>query len=73
MNVCKMVVCPVCGKPPKVKKTLTGKTIIQCKPFLKNAHMRIETPYADFLNPKSKALGAWNASVSNNKKGKYYA
>lgn len=64
--------CPVCGKKPKIRREscyergwLTECCIIECKPFLRKAHKRVEETWISWEGALSAATGAWNRGVNN--------
>lgn len=59
--------CPVCGKRPKVKRDIGYETsgfgawcIIQCKPLLRKAHLKIEEGKSTWKRAYQCAVERWN-------------
>lgn len=60
-------VCPVCGKEPRVKRDQSyeaagfgARCTIQCKPFLRKPHLRVESGKSQFQRAFEEAAEAWN-------------
>lgn len=67
MNEIMLRVCPVCGKEPRVKRDQSYEAAgfgawctIQCKPFLRKPHLRVESGKAQFQRAFEEAAEAWN-------------
>ena len=63
--------CPICGKAPKIFISLDfsqfgfgGYGVVQCKPFLRKPHLRIESggPSAEWA--EQSAIQNWNQEVN---------
>ena len=62
-----VMLCPVCSKKPKIKRerNVSGAwCVIQCKPFLRKPHIRIECGKASPERAYTEAVIAWNTAVS---------
>ena len=62
--------CPVCNKRPKIKRDggyessgFGAWCIIQCKPFLKQPHLRIESGKSTWERAYKYAVQDWNNAV----------
>ena len=62
--------CPKCGKKPRIAFDLDlyeagfgGYVTVQCKPFLRKPHLKIEVNHADANLAKKKAIEEWNRQV----------
>ena len=65
--------CPVCGKIPKVYRDYGYEAIgwgawctIQCKPFLRKTHIKIESGKAMWNRAFLDAIERWNDMVRRN-------
>lgn len=61
------LVCPVCGKKPKVIRDYSYEAsgygawcIIQCKPLFRKSHMRVECGKASWEGAYKEATMIWN-------------
>ena len=68
--------CPVCGKRPKVKRDIGYETsgfgawcIIQCKPLLGKAHLKIEEGKSTWKRAYQYAVERWNKEALKVGKG----
>lgn len=66
--------CPVCGKMPKVTRDLTYEALgfgawctIQCKPFLRKPHLKIEEGKARWERALEYAVEHWNRKCEDAK------
>lgn len=62
--------CPVCGKMPKVKRDYSYESsgfgawcTIQCKPFSRKPHLKIEEGKATWDRAHKYAIVHWNKAV----------
>jgi hypothetical protein len=62
----KLSPCPVCGKTPEIlvfPHVDGAQCIIQCKPWWRKAHMRVESCAAAGWWAEAKAKREWNAAI----------
>ena len=59
--------CPVCGRYPKIKRDFGyeasgfgGWCTIQCKPFFRKPHLKVEVGKSTFKRALEYAIDAWN-------------
>ena len=71
----KILPCPVCGKMPKIKRDYGYESAafgalctIQCKPFLKKPHLRIEEGKAMWQYAYLYGVEHWNEAVEEYKR-----
>ena len=64
--------CPVCGKIPKIIRDYGYESsgfgawcIIQCKPFMRRHHMKVEEGKASWERALKYAIEAWNRRVEH--------
>lgn len=62
--------CPICGKMPKIKRDYNYEDsffgawcTIQCKPFLRRAHVKVEHGNANWDIALERAIDDWNRMV----------
>lgn len=57
--------CPVCGKQPRIKCKQIGVDgawcTVQCKPFLRKPHLKVEEGKALYTRAIECAIARWNA------------
>lgn len=70
--------CPICGKKPKAKidygyemSCFGGWVTIQCKPFLRKPHMRVEQGKCNNERALQYAVKEWNERVENENQENY--
>ena len=68
--------CPVCGRRPKIKRDIGYETsgfgawcIIQCKPLLGKAHLKIEEGKSTWKRAYQCAVERWNKEALKDGKG----
>ena len=68
----KLKPCPVCGKLPKIKRDYSYESAgfgawctIQCKPFLRKPHLKIEEGKASWERALLYGAERWNRMVSD--------
>ena len=66
MNL-QLLPCPICGKAPKVKRDYAYEAsgfgawcIIQCKPFLRKPHIKVQVGKASWNRAYLMAATQWN-------------
>jgi hypothetical protein len=66
--------CPVCGKLPKIKRDYNYEhsafgawCTIQCKPFLRKPHLKIEEGKASWDRALKYGIEHWNRRAENGK------
>ena len=66
--------CPVCGRQPKVKRDYAYESAgfgawctIQCKPFLRKPHAKIEEGKATWERALAYGIEHWNRRVDHDK------
>ena len=64
--------CPICGKHPKIIRDygyessfLGAWCIIQCKPFLRKPHLKVEEGKAKWERALKYAIEAWNRMAND--------
>lgn len=64
--------CPVCGRYPKIKRDYGYEQsgfgawcTIQCKPFLRKPHLKVEEGKSTFDRALKYAIAAWNRRASD--------
>lgn len=64
--------CPICGRMPKVKRDIGYEysgfgawCTIQCKPFMRRPHMKVEEGKASWERALKYAIEAWNRRVGD--------
>lgn len=60
--------CPACNKQPRIRQERDSSgawCIIQCKPFLRKPHLKIECGKASPERAYAEAVEAWNAMVTD--------
>ena len=64
--------CPICGKTPKIirhydyeDRALGAWCTIECQPFLRQPHLKIEDVDVDWERALQYAIEAWNETVDN--------
>lgn len=67
MQMNKVLPCPVCGKYPKIKRDYNYEAssfgawcTIQCKPFLRKPHLKVESGKALWRSAYTDACEEWN-------------
>lgn len=62
--------CPVCGKKPRIKRDYAFESAgygawctIQCKPFLRKTHFKVEEGKSTWERALKYASDRWNRSV----------
>lgn len=67
--------CPFCGKKPKVKRDIGYEICgfgawctIQCKPFLRKPHIKVEEGKASWDRALNYAIEAWNRRANDENK-----
>lgn len=62
--------CPICGRYPKIKRAYGYEAngygawcTIQCKPFLRKSHLKIESGKSTWDRALEYAIRDWNAEV----------
>lgn len=63
--------CPVCGKQPKITRDHGYEAngygawcTIQCKPFLRKPHKKVESGKSTWIRALKEAIEAWNRRVT---------
>ena len=66
--------CPICGKTPKIKRDIGYETsgfgawcTIQCKPFLRKPHLKIEEGKSTWDRALKHSIEHWNRRVEEEK------
>ena len=66
--------CPFCGKTPKIKRDIGYETsgfgawcTIQCKPFLRKPHLKIEEGKSTWDRALKYSIEHWNRRVEEEK------
>ena len=64
--------CPVCGKFPKIKRdycyeemSYGARCTIQCKPFLRKPHLKVEEGKASWDRALKCGIEHWNRRVND--------
>ena len=64
--------CPICGKRPKIKRDYGSEgsgfgawCIIQCKPFLRRPHLKVEVGKAEWGRALKYAIEEWNRRAND--------
>ena len=64
--------CPICGRMPKVKRDIGYESsgfgawcTIQCKPFMRRPHMKVEEGKASWERALKYVIEAWNGRVGD--------
>ena len=72
--------CPICGKEPKVIRDLAYESsgygawcIIQCKPFMRKPHLKIEEGKSTWDRALQYGAERWNRLANKIKKNKEHA
>ena len=72
--------CPICGKYPKIKRDIGYEyamfgawCTIQCKPFLRKPHLKIEEGKATWARALEYGIVHWNEAVAKVKDSLPYA
>lgn len=70
----KLKPCPFCGKTPKIKRDIGYETsgfgawcTIQCKPFLRKPHLKIEEGKSTWDRALKYGIEHWNRRVEEEK------
>lgn len=70
MSEIRLKPCPICGKMPKVKRDYSYEVsgfgawrTIQCKPFLRKSHLKIEEGKSTWDRAYKYAIVHWNEAV----------
>lgn len=68
----KLKPCPICGKQPKVKRDYGSEgagfgawCTIQCKPFLRRPHLKVEEGKAQWERALKYAIEEWNRRAND--------
>ena len=63
--------CPICGKQPKIKRDYGSEAnmygawcTIQCKPFLRKPHLKVESGKSRWARAYAEAVVMWNDAAS---------
>ena len=72
--------CPICGKEPKVIRDWAYESngygawcTIQCKPFMRNPHLKIEEGKSTWDRALQFGVECWNQLANEIKKNKEHA